>query len=442
MIARVNFWLLAGAVALLPLLVPRGPGQSAPVDAVALLFVLFALGGLLWRGRPLHLPARGALLLIMAASVVATVSSLSLPDSLLSLLIEAYLALLFVCVANELGDDRRALRAALTVWAVAALVWAAVFIGFHYHLLPEGLQQLLVENSKGGGSRVAGAAKNPNLAASYMMTSFFVLLASPWPRRRLARLAVVGCSLLAVYVTGSNGALLGLVAGVAVLAVAACLRGSRTPRQRLAVVGAAMVTGVALLTAALVVVGVPQVGVSDVKAIASRERGGVFAGSLGRLDRSVGSRLTIWAHAWNGTGPRMLVGVGPDAAPRIPVATRTLRRGLHNDYFAFLIERGLLGLLGLLAFCATVLRWSGRLLAAPPQDAADGRWKPAGLAGAVVANLVLATSHESLHFRHLWLLFGLVWAASRLLDEEARDVQDDAGPDPMTMPREFAHAGR
>jgi O-antigen ligase len=441
MIARVNFWLLAGTIALLPLLVPRGPGQSAPVDAVALLFVLFALGGLLWRGRPLQLPAKGALLLIMAASVVATVSSLSLADSLLSLLIEAYLILLLVCVANDLGDDRRALRAALTVWAVAALVWAAVFISFHYQLLPQGLQQLLVENSKGGGARVAGASRNPNLAASYMMTSFFVLLASPWPRRRPARLAVAGCLLLAVYVTGSNGALLGLGAGVAVLAVAACLRGSRTLRQRLAVVGAAMVAGVVLLTAALLVVGVPQVGVSDVQAIASRERGGVFAGSLGRLDRSVGSRLTIWAQAWNGTGPRVLVGVGPDAAPQIPVATRTLRRGLHNDYFAFLIERGVLGLLGLLAFCAIVLRWSGRLLAAPPQDGADGRWKLAGLAGAVFANLVLATSHESLHFRHLWLLFGLVWAASRFVDEEATAVQD-AGPDPMTMPREFAHAGR
>jgi O-antigen ligase len=441
MIARVNLWLLAGTIALLPLLVPRGPGQSAPVDAVALLFILFALGGLLWRGRPLHLPARGALSLIMAASVVATVASLSLLDSLLSLLIEAYLVLLFLCVVNDLGDNRRALRAALTIWAVAAVVWGAVFIGFHYHLLPEGLQQLLIENSKGGGYRVAGASKNPNLAASYMTTSFFVLLASPWPRRRLARLAAVGCLLLAVYVTGSNGALLGLVAGVAVLAVAACLRRSRTPRQRLEVAGAAMIVGVVILTAAVLVVGIPQVGVSNVQAVAKRERGGVFAGSLGRLDRSVGSRLTIWSHAWNGTGSRVLVGVGPDAAPQIPFAARTLRRGLHNDYIAFLLERGVLGLLGLLVFCAIVLRWSGRLLAALPQEDDGGRWKPAGLAGAVVANLVLATNHESFHFRHLWLLFGLVWAASQLAPEEATAVQDTES-DPMTMPGELAHAGR
>jgi O-antigen ligase len=441
MITRVNLWLLSGTIALLPLLVPRGPGQSAPVDAVALLFVLFCLGGLLWRGRPLHLPAKGALALIVAASVVATAASLSLSDSLLSLLIEAYLILLFLCVVNDLADDRRALRTALTVWTVAALIWAAVFVGFYYHVLPEGLQQLLVEHSKGGGYRVAGASKNPNLAASYMMTSFFVLLASPWPRRRAARLGTAVFLLLAVYVTGSNGALLGLIAGVAVLAVAACLRGSRTPSQHLQVVGAAMVVGVAMLTAGLLLVGIPQVGVSDVKAIAARERGGVLEGNLGRLNRSVSSRLTIWSNAWNGTGSRVLIGVGPDAAPKIPFAERTIRRGLHNDYLAFLIERGLLGLLGLLAFCAIVLRWSGRLLAAGSQEDGRGRWRAAGLAGAVVANLVLATNHESFHFRHVWLLFGLVWAANRLLLEQATAVQD-AESDPMTMPGELAHAGR
>jgi O-antigen ligase len=441
MIARANLWLLSATIALLPLLVPRGPAQSAPVDAVALLFILFCLGGLLGRGRPLHLPAKGPLALIMAASVIATAASLSLSDSLLSLLIEAYLVLLFLCVANDLADDRSALRTVLTVWTVAALIWAAVYVGFYYHVLPQGLQQLLVENSKGGGYRVSGASKNPNLAASYMMTSFFVLLASPWPRPRPARLGAAGFLLLAVYVTGSNGALFGLIAGMAVLAVAACLRGSRTPRQHLQVVGAAMVIGVAMLATGLVLVGIPQVGVADVQAVAAQERGGLLQGNLGRLDRSVSSRLTIWSNAWNGTGSRVLVGVGPDAAPKIPFGARTVGRGLHNDYLAFLIERGLLGLLGLLAFCAIMLQWSGRLLAPWPQEDAGGRWSAAGLAGAVVANLVLATNHESFHFRHVWVLFGLVWAANRLLLEQAAAVQD-AAADPTTAPGELAHASR
>ena len=96
----MNRWLLAATVALLPLLVPSGPGESAPVDVAAVLYILLALAGAAWRGRSLHLPAGGPLLLIVAASVVATVFSLSVLHSMQSLLIEVYLITLVVCVAN------------------------------------------------------------------------------------------------------------------------------------------------------------------------------------------------------------------------------------------------------------------------------------------------------------------------------------------------------
>jgi hypothetical protein len=88
----------------------------------------------------------------------------------------------------------------------------------------------------------------------------------------------------------------------------------------------------------------------------------------------------------------------------------------------------------------TVLRWSGRLLAALPRDDAARRWRLAGLAGGVVANLFFATNHESFHFRHFWVLVGLVWAASQLVADEETTL-DAVGQDPMT-PRGLAHAGR
>jgi O-antigen ligase len=438
MIAAPNLWLLAGTVVMLPLLVPRGPGQSTPVDAITLAYILVALVGLGRSGRALRLPARGPLLLILGASLTATVVGLSLPDSMLSLLVEAYLFLLFLCVANDLCADPRGLRVVLTVWSVAALLWATVFVGFHFQLLPEWLQELLVANSKGGGYRVAGAARNPNLAAGYMMISFFVLLGSPWPRRALARLAAAGWLLLGLYLTGSNGALLGLAAGMAVLAVAAGVRSSRTPGQRLGVVGAALVVG-GLVLGSVVMAGIPRVGVVDVQALAQRERGGMFGGSLGRLDRSVAGRLAIWSNAWNAAGSDVVVGVGPGAARRIPLAEGTLQRGLHNDYLAFLLERGVLGLLGLLALTATLLRWSARLLGGHLPDGRGGWWVPAGLGGAVVASLLLSTNHESFHFRHVWVLFALVWAASQLM--AARPAPAD-GIEADPVPKEPTNAGR
>jgi O-antigen ligase len=437
MIAPANLWLLAATVALLPLLLPRGPGQSTPVDAVAFAYILVAVVGLCRSGRTLLLPAKTAFLLILGASLAATVFGLSLTDSMLSLLVEAYLFLLFICVANDLHADPRGLRVVLTVWVVAALVWAAVYVGFHLELLPRWLQELLLAGSGGEGRRVAGAARNPNLAAGYMMTSFFVLLGSPWPRRRPARLAAAGWLLFALYVTGSNGALLGVAAGLAVLAVAAGVRSSQRPGERLALVGAALVTG-GLMLGAVVGTGIPRVGVSDVQALAARERGGTLGYSLGRLDRSIAGRLTLWSQAWDGAGSQVVVGVGPGAAARIPLVEGTLQRGLHNDYLAFLIERGVLGLLGLLALTAALLRWSGRLLGGYLPDGRAGWWPPAGLGGAVVASLLLSTNHESFHFRHLWVLLGLAWAANHLLTDRAAPA---TSLEAELTPKDLTHAG-
>ena len=34
-----------------------------------------------------------------------------------------------------------------------------------------------------------------------------------------------------------------------------------------------------------------------------------------------------------------------------------------------------------------------------------------GLGAAVVATLVFSMSHETLHFRHVWVLYAMLWAA-------------------------------
>ena len=46
------------------------------------------------------------------------------------------------------------------------------------------LQEMLFASQRSGRQRLAGVTGNPNLAGGYMMTSFFVLLGSPWPRRQ------------------------------------------------------------------------------------------------------------------------------------------------------------------------------------------------------------------------------------------------------------------
>ena len=115
---RLLLWL---TVALLPLLVPRGPGNTAPVDLFAVGFLVLTLLALIQRGRRLEVPAGPALALILTGSLVSLALSDHPDTGLLTLLVDAYVLLLLVAITNHLQLDPPALRAVLVVWTVAAL---------------------------------------------------------------------------------------------------------------------------------------------------------------------------------------------------------------------------------------------------------------------------------------------------------------------------------
>ena len=83
----------------------------------------------------------------------------------------------------------------------------------------------------------------------------------------------------------------------------------------------------------------------------------------------------------------------------------------HNDYIGTLAERGVLGALGLfLLVCAIVTRSIAivRRPRAPELVAAVPR--PSALVAALTALAVSAVFYEVLHFRHLWVVLGIVAA--------------------------------
>jgi O-antigen ligase len=83
----------------------------------------------------------------------------------------------------------------------------------------------------------------------------------------------------------------------------------------------------------------------------------------------------------------------------------------HDDYLAALLERGVIGLAGLLLLLGTVafrgLGTTGSRLR-PGFEAIIAR--PNALLGAVLGTFVASTVYELLHLRHLWALFGIVAA--------------------------------
>jgi O-antigen ligase len=408
----MSLTVLAAMVALLPLLRPAGPGNTGPVDLLIMLYLFVAVLGFAHRRRSLQFPASAAILLIMFGSVLALIASLDIATGLVTLVVDIYLFLLFFAIVNEL-DSRRALGIVMTVWVVAALGWAVILIGSSQGWLPLGLQELL-GGTDSSYERAAATTGNPNMAASYMLTSCFVALAAPWPRRRSPRFAVFAILLFAMYVTGSNGALAAVLVGAAALGLGRYLRGGRTREQVMALVGAAVVTGVLVIGVAVSLVGIPSVGLSNVDAFARAEQQGALAYNVGRLDRGVDDRLAIWSAGWRSAGPRLAIGVGPGTFNLSGVSF-----SLHNDLLAYIVERGVLGVVGFLLLQAILLGWSGRLLVAEGR----GRDTYRGLGAAVVANLVFSMSHEMMHFRHVWVLYAMLAAAYLVVSARGRTAE-------------------
>jgi O-antigen ligase len=426
-------FLLGAMVAFLPLLSPRGPGNTAPVDLFAVGFLALSLVALAQRGRSLTVPAPLGLALILAGSLLALALSSHPSTGLFTLVIDVYLLVLLVAIASVLHGDEQALRRILVLWTVASLLWAAVLIAQHLQLVPDFLFGSVVKDTS-GSTRVSGPAKNnPNLAASYVVTSFFVLLASPWPRSRLPRLLAACWLLFGLYATASIGGFVAILAGAAFLAMGAYLRGARTPGQIRALVGAALLACSLAATALLATVGVARPSQLDVATIASEAKRSEFtAESLGRLNRSVAGRVVLWETAVARTGARALIGLGPGLAKEeLEIPSGTLDRfgnpkvhALHNDFLAFLIERGVIGLLGLLALYGVLLRGSSRLLTVPTQEGIRLRALGAG----VVANIVVSLTHETFHFRHTVVLFALLWVAAELSLRRDDQPGTRAGP--------------
>jgi O-antigen ligase len=411
---------LAATVVLLPLLVPRGPGNTSPADLFAALFLVLALLALVQRGRRLRVPAPGAISLILGGSLVALTLSGQPGVGLRTLLVDTYLLLLFIAIPNHLSGEQaeRLLRLLLIVWTVAALAWAALLLGGYFRLLPHGVEQLL--QIRGDTRRGAGASRNnPNLAASYLLTSFFVLLASPWPRLRPLRVLAAGWLLWAMLVTGSLGGLLGLIAGCTVWALGIYRRGGRTAGQVRGLTGVALLLAALGLAGLVTAAGVPRPSLTDVSTVSQQARGGTLSNSIGRADKSFTGRLVLWSEAVIKTGPRAIVGLGPgEAKQELEISNGSVNRttgtltthSLHSDFLGFLIERGILGLAGLLLLYGALMRraWHALVVGTRRQIGV------AALGAAVVANAADSFFHETFHFRHVTVLFSLLWVAAEL----------------------------
>jgi O-antigen ligase len=405
--------LLAATTFALPLLVPKGPGNTAPVDVFAALFIVVVIGqAIISRRRRLVTPMAGPLMLIALVSAIAVIFSVAPSTGLLNLLIEAYLVALLWTVCTELRQRPDRMAVITSVWVVASVFWAFLLVGTQWHLLPARVAHLLVQSDS--STRAAAAAHNPNLAASFLVTSMFIVLASPWPRSKLIKAGILAWLFTAITLSGSNGALLGIAFGAAFLIAMRVIRRSSALGKVLVGATAGIVAAIAIFA---VVASNPTINQGTADSVATSSQGnGVFKHNLGRLNDSINSRVTLWSSALRGGFDHSALGVGVGEASTIQVSdNQDLGRSLHNDLLAFLLERGIMGVAALVLLVAVLLRMSFRLARVGSVRIAGRVWHLQALGAGVVANLGISLTHESYHFRHVWMLLALVWVATDLV---------------------------
>jgi O-antigen ligase len=251
------------------------------------------------------------------------------------------------------------------------------------------------------GNRVLFTFGDPNYASTYWDATIFVVYAARTPSKRWMR--IIGYIMLvwALALTESNGGALALGVGLFFLLLVRAYR----KRGLVGTAAAALAIGLAVgsfFTA---------VPLNSIRQAAADSNQALLVNSIGRSAQSGYERgvLIIETKQLYELSDGAL-GLGPAATK--PLLTRwefPYANEAHDDYLAMLVERGVVGLLGLLllfgsAVCraAPAIRrpLSARFAAAVPV--------PAGLVAGLLALSVNSFYEEILHFRFLWALLGIV----------------------------------
>jgi O-Antigen ligase len=392
---------MVAAIWAMPLLVPAGPGNTAPADVfLAMAIVVSAL----WFARRRHAIRFPYIfpigLFVLAGALAGTVAYASASNSvgggLVSLVQDGYLLAWGIVIAN-IGRDPAWLRLMTRAWVASATCWALLMIiGVVGHV------SVLSGETARTGVRAAFTLGDPNLAANYFICALLVLRAMQYPRGRALRWACCALIVTAVVLTGSNGGALVLVVSTVAGAIFGIARRHGAVRAIIAVS--------ALMLAAAVIV--PHVHVASIVQKAQTSSA-LLQDSIGRQAESSGSRSTILAETMllylTGDTP---FGIGPAGTKdAFQAHMYAYVKMAHDDYTASLVERGLLGGFALVCLLVIVSVRCRRIAARPLRpDYAAIFPRPELLAAAVIGMFISATLYQVLHFRHLWALLGVLAA--------------------------------
>ncbi|GAP62774.1 hypothetical protein ARMA_1197 [Ardenticatena maritima] len=396
-----------------------GPGDAAMMAAMAIVWLL------IWKERArVHLPLALGMWLIFVGTLLGTLTLLGFSTVMLAVVQEIYLYILFLTLVNAFITRDAYNRFMLVLTGTAAL--SAMYIilsrlGLRIAFLtPKGGKNAALALRKTDPDaflqsigRASGTFSNSNAAGGYLLLAMYLFLALPLGKYTWLKWPVGFIFLLAILMTGSNGALLGALLGLGVLGVAWLMKQGRA----LLLLVAMLAISTSLLAALTPVVGpmlFDQFSQQD------------FAFAYVRLADKLQKRTAIWQGGLEAMKESPL-GIGANMSAEV------VSGGMHNDYVAFFVERGLIGFVGLMILfgelffaLATALRL-GRTSA--------NYWTTMALLAGLLGIMLMSTTHEATHGRPLWVLFAAICLHTQLLTREYKQVDHS-----LTQTASIAHA--
>jgi O-antigen ligase len=387
----------AAAVALLPLLRPGGPANTAPVDLVIGLALAACIFVAVSSGQKWRFPYAVPMLLFLAGGAIGGIAGPA-PAAGITALAQDIVLLGWCWVVVNICRSTDGLRILLRTWAYSSVVWAALL----FYGVATNTTALSGRAAK-DASRTMLTFGDPNVCANYIFISIMIIWASQCPRRRPYRVGAYALLLAALATTGSNGGIVSLVVGVAVAALLGVYR-------RSGVVPAATMLAFLSLGSYLVAV---NVNFTSIQAKAQASRYAFIRDGIGRGQTSVAQRSSILSESFELYRSGGALGAGPvSTKTRLQAQQAPFVKEAHDDYVAALTERGVLGFVGIVLLVGAI---AGRALSTLRRRAsghASALVRPNAIVGAIAGTFVTMAVVELLHARHVWTLFAFVAAVS------------------------------
>jgi len=400
-------WLLLALIFALPLMNPAVRGQFVIADLLFVLLVLSLTADVLTGRRRLRwLPGYGVLIAYVAALAPSLLASNNLPSSLFKFATEFYLIGL-AAVTGWMVDSEATFRRAVLAWLAGAAVVSLVAVSSLAAFVTGQAQWLLNYSENGFGSlpvgnypRLSLTFFEANMACNYLTVSLALAFAASnlgYIRRTVCWLLLASIA-VAAFSTISAG-----LGGIALLAGLWLWLTRRKDFPAVATTG--LILGLA--TALLFVFALAFTPIAHSTApFLIRLPGGVTLYAAGHILTWGAALKQFLHHPLIGNG----IGIDPIQVGLATPSTYEVLTDAHNVFLSIGAQCGLAGLAGLAALIAFVVGrtpWSAGL---------RGKQLPQLLLGATFLDVFvyqgLGGSFEDA--RHIWVLLGLLMAASRL----------------------------